>query len=78
VSSTSTPTARVSTIARGELISALRSARVVLVDVLSPEAFAAMHIPGAINLPVADIPTRAADLIPDRDAPIVAYCGGPT
>lgn len=59
-------------------MSALRSSRVVLVDVLSPEAFAAMHIPGAINLPVADIPTRAADLVPDRDAPIVAYCGGPT
>jgi rhodanese-related sulfurtransferase len=78
VSSTSTTTARVSTIAREELMSALRSSRVVLVDVLSPEAFAAMHIPGAINLPVADIPTRAADLVPDRDAPIVAYCGGPT
>ena len=49
-----------------------------LVDVLSPESFAANHIPQAINLPVADIPTRAAEVVSERDAPIVVYCGGPT
>jgi rhodanese-related sulfurtransferase len=44
---------------RPELIGALRAGRITLVDVLSPESFAAMHIPGAINLPVAEIPRRA-------------------
>jgi rhodanese-related sulfurtransferase len=63
---------------REELIGALRSARITLVDVLSPESFAARHIPGAINLPVADIARRAGEVLPDRHAPIVTYCGGPT
>ena len=73
-----TPVESISTITRDELIGALRAGRIVLVDVLSPESFAARHIPGAINLPVADIARRAPDVLPDRAAPIVTYCGGPT
>ncbi|HMF98915.1 MAG TPA: rhodanese-like domain-containing protein, partial [Vicinamibacterales bacterium] len=46
-------------ITREELIRVLRAGRTVLLDVLSPESFAALHIPGAINLPVAEIPRRA-------------------
>jgi rhodanese-related sulfurtransferase len=65
-------------ISREELIAALRGGSVTLVDVLSPESFAANHIPQAINLPVADIPSRAAEVVGNRDAPIVVYCGGPT
>jgi len=61
-----------------DLIRALRRARIVLVDVLSPESFAASHIPGAINLPVADIARRADEVLADRGAAIVVYCGGPT
>ena len=63
---------------RDELVGALRAGRVALVDVLSPESFAAMHIPDAINLPVADLARRAPEVLPDRRAPIVTYCGGPT
>ena len=63
---------------RDELVRALRGKRITLVDVLSPESFAAMHIPGAINLPVVDIARRAGEVLPDRRAPIVTYCGGPT
>jgi len=66
------------TITRDELVAALRARRVVLVDVLSQESYAAFHIPGAISLPVADIARRALDVLPDRRAPIVTYCGGPT
>ena len=65
-------------ITREELINVLRAGRTVLLDVLSPESFAAIHIPGAVNLPVAEIPSRAPELLPDRSADIVAYCGGPT
>jgi hypothetical protein len=68
----------VGTIDRDELARALRARTVRLVDVLSPESFAARHIPGAINLSVADISRRARQLLPDLDAPIVVYCGGPT
>ena len=63
---------------RAELIRSLRAKRITLVDVLSPESFAAMHIPGAINLPVADLARRAAEALPDRRARVVTYCGGPT
>ena len=68
----------VPTISLDELLPALRARRVTLVDVLSPESYAASHLPGAINLPVADIGRRAATILPDRGAPIVTYCGGPT
>lgn len=78
VATVSTPVDGVSTIDRHELSGELRARRVALVDVLSPESFAARHIPGAVNLPVADISRRAADVLPDRSAPIVTYCGGPT
>jgi len=68
----------VADISRQDLIRELRRQRIVLVDVLSPESFASRHIPGAINLPVADIARRAADVLPDRDARVVVYCGGST
>jgi rhodanese-related sulfurtransferase len=72
---TGTETAAIS---RAELVRGLAARRITLVDVLSPESFAARHIPGAINLPVVEIARRAAHLLPDRAARIVAYCGGPT
>jgi rhodanese-related sulfurtransferase len=68
----------VPSVSRDELIAALSRGQAVLVDVLSPESFAAAHIDGAINLPVAQIAGRAAAVLPDRHAPIVVYCGGPT
>ena len=70
--------AAIRTIGRSDLITALRVGRATLVDVLSPESFAAFHLPGATSLPVSDIPRRAAAVLPDRDARIVVYCGGPT
>ena len=63
---------------RDELIRGLRERRVTLVDVLSPESFAARHIAAAINLPVADIARRAREQLADLRAAIVVYCGGPT
>jgi rhodanese-related sulfurtransferase len=68
----------VAELSRTELARELRHGRITLVDVLSPESFASMHIPGAINLPVVDLARRAAEVLPDRGAWIVTYCGGPT
>jgi 3-mercaptopyruvate sulfurtransferase SseA len=65
-------------ISREELTAALRRGRVALVDVLPHESFAARHIPGAISLPLAEIPDRVSAVLPDRNAAIVVYCGGPT
>jgi rhodanese-related sulfurtransferase len=68
----------VPTITRADLEDALRGRPITLVDVLSPESFRTAHLPGAINLPVAEIGLRAGELLPDRRAAIVTYCGGPT
>ena len=65
-------------VSRDDLIREMRHGRTTLVDVLSPESFAARHIPGAINLPVVDLARAAAASLPDRRARIVTYCGGPT
>lgn len=47
----------------------------VLVDALAPMVYAHSHLPGAINIPPANVdPTRLAKRIPDLAAPIVVYC----
>lgn len=48
----------------------------VLVDSRGDSSWLQGRIPGAIHLPTADIPTRAASTI-DRDTPVVTYCWGP-
>lgn len=48
----------------------------VLVDVLPRESFLSGHIPGSLSLPLADIPSRAGEILPDLDALIIVYCGG--
>jgi len=67
-----------SEVSRDDVVRGLRDGRITLIDVLSPESFAARHIPGAINLPVVELARRAAEALPDRAARIVTYCGGPT
>ena len=44
-----------------------------LVDVRTPEEFAAGHIEGAVNIPVQDLPARM-DELGRKDEPIVVYC----
>jgi rhodanese-related sulfurtransferase len=48
----------------------------VLVDSRSTAAWAQGRIPGAIHLPTAEIPERAATLL-DPGLPVVTYCWGP-
>lgn len=58
-----------------ELAERLRRGLVTLVDVRPPEEFAAGHIRGAINLPLAELEARLGELARSRE--IVAYCRGP-
>lgn len=46
----------------------------VVVDVRSEEAWLQGHLPRAVHLP--DV-TRAAEVLPDRDADLVVHCWGP-
>lgn len=48
-----------------------------LVDVLPPAEFAALHLPGAVSLPLKSLdPDSVAEL--DRDRPVIVYCAGYT
>jgi rhodanese-related sulfurtransferase len=60
-------------ITRAELRDLLHT-DVTIVEALPPEYFEQGHIPGAINLPHTEVRERAAELLPDKDAPIVVYC----
>lgn len=61
-------------ITRAELLRRREAGEVTLVDVRPHEEYQAGHIPGAINIPIAELADRLAELAGDRD--IVAYCRG--
>lgn len=66
------------TISTDELAARLeRSDRIRLIDVLSPEHFEQVHLPGAENIPLEALRERAPDEL-QLDEPIVVYCSGPT
>jgi adenylyltransferase/sulfurtransferase len=52
--------------------------RPLLVDVREREEFREGHLPGALSLPRGFLEMRAEELLPDRTAPIVAYCAAGT
>ncbi len=47
---------------------------VVILDVRTKEEFDAGHIKGAVLLPDAEVADKAAELLRDKDAPILIYC----
>jgi phage shock protein E len=51
----------------------LVGAGAALVDVRTPAEFDAGHLPGAINIPVAELDARAHEIGP-VDRPVVTYC----
>ncbi len=48
---------------------------VTVIDVRPADEFALGHLPGAINIPLAELESRIEALKPGRE--IVAYCRGP-
>ena len=62
-------------ISREELRGRLGDPSLTIVDVLPAASFKAAHIPGALSIPLEEITSRAPDLLPDRAAEIVVYCG---
>jgi phage shock protein E len=48
--------------------------RTVLIDVRTPEEFAAGHIPGALNMPYSDIVRLTAAAGIDRNTALALYC----
>jgi rhodanese-related sulfurtransferase len=50
----------------------------VLVEILSPEHFRHVHLPGARNMPPDQVKELAPVLIPNKNTEVVTYCAGPT
>jgi rhodanese-related sulfurtransferase len=46
----------------------------LVVDVRTPEEFAAGHVPGAINIPYDRMAARSGEIIARKDSSIVLYC----
>ena len=44
-----------------------------VVDVMGSSEYGQSHLPGAIHIPLAKIPTRAPELL-DLHRPVVVYC----
>lgn len=59
---------------REELLRRARGGQVTVLDVRPVEEYAAGHIPGAVSVPLADLPERLAEL--PEGTEIVAYCRG--
>lgn len=62
-------------IPRKELLVRAREGSITVLDVRPPEEYSAGHLPGAVNVPIADLEKRLSELDPDQE--IVAYCRGP-
>jgi rhodanese-related sulfurtransferase len=61
-------------ISRDELSRRLKDPSLTIVDALVRASYETHHIPGAINLPVAEVEANARTLLPDPAAEIAIYC----
>ena len=62
-------------VSRDELVDRLRSGTATVLDVRPEDDFRQGHVPGALNIPLAQLERLLAELPADRE--IVAYCRGP-
>ena len=53
---------------------AFDSGKAIIVDVRSPDAYAASHVDGAINIPLASFETDMANVSLKKDQWIITYC----
>lgn len=63
------------TISREEIEQLIEDGKApTLVETLRTEHFEQGHLPGAIHLHFEAVEDQAAELLPDKEAPIVTYC----
>jgi rhodanese-related sulfurtransferase len=62
-------------VTREDLKQAIDDGDAILVEALSAKDFAEGHLPGAVNVPADDAETVAAQVLPDKNAKIITYCG---
>src|SRR6516225_4758003 len=62
-------------ISRDDLVARLRDNLVTVLDVRPEDEFALGHLPGALNIPLAELELRLGELPKSRE--VIAYCRGP-
>lgn len=62
-------------VSRTELLARVRDRLVTVLDVRPENEFRLGHLPSALNIPLAELEHRLAEIPRDRD--VVAYCRGP-
>lgn len=62
-------------VSRAELVERMEAGLVTVLDVRPGDEFDRGHLPGALNITLAELERRLGDLPPDRE--VVAYCRGP-
>lgn len=62
-------------VTREELLSRMKDGLVTVLDVRPADEASAARLPGAINVPLAELEARLGELDPARE--IIAYCRGP-
>lgn len=60
---------------RDEVLDEIQAGRCTLLDVRPTAEYEAGHLPGARSVPLAELPSRLAEL--PRDRAVVTYCRGP-
>ena len=62
-------------VSRDDLLSRLHDDLVTVLDVRPEDEFALGHLPGALNIPLAELERRLGELPANRE--VIAYCRGP-
>ncbi len=62
-------------VSRDDLVARLHEDLVTVLDVRPEDEFALGHLPGALNIPFAELERRLGELPTDRE--VIAYCRGP-
>lgn len=57
-----------------DTIKAIQGGEAVIVDVRSPQAYQASHIPGALSIPLGEIEANPNGLNLDKNQWIITYC----
>ncbi len=61
-------------ISRDDLVAAIDTGTVTVVDALPGSYYDQQHLPGAVNLVEDDVADRATNLVPDKATAVVTYC----
>ncbi len=66
--------ANVAEMSQQQLLSLDKGAKILILDVRTPEEFAQGHVPGAMNISHSSLSEHLAHLSSNKETPVVVYC----